>query len=38
MGDVRLDAEQRPAVDLEIHLPLGDGVMTGHMDITPQPL
>ena len=38
MRDVRLDAEQRLAVDLEIHLPLGDGVVTRGVDIAPQAL
>ena len=38
MRDVRLDAEQRLAVDLEVHLPLGDRVMARGVDIAPQAL
>jgi len=38
MRDVRLDAEQRLAVDLEVHLPLGDRVMTCGVHIAPQAL
>ena len=38
MRNIRLHSKQRLAVDLEIHLPLGDGVMAGDVDVAPEPL
>src|SRR4051794_21923443 len=37
-SDVRLDAEQRLAIDLQIDLPLGYSMVTCDMNVAPVPL
>ncbi len=37
-SDVRLDAEQRLAIDLQIDLPLGYGMVACDMNVPPVPL